>query len=87
MPAAIKHTKTTSSRSALLILIVANFSSRSSRYNRTVRLDHAANVLVISSSSTVRVMFAVTVITTMTFTVGATLADQAAWAIILALIL
>ena len=33
MPAAIKHTKTTSSRSALLILIVANFSSRSSRYN------------------------------------------------------
>ena len=32
MPAAIKHTKTTSSRSALLILIVANFSSRSSRY-------------------------------------------------------
>jgi len=32
LPAAIKHTKTTSSRSALLILIVANFSSRSSRY-------------------------------------------------------
>lgn len=55
--------------------------------DRTVRLDHAANVLVISSSSTVRVMFAVTVITTMMFTVGATLADQAAWAIILVLIL
>gem|GEM_PF-3773580 len=37
MPAAIKHTKTTSSRSALLILIVANFSSRSSRY---ILMDH-----------------------------------------------
>ena len=34
MPAAIKHTKTTSSRSALLIQIVANFSSRSSRYSK-----------------------------------------------------
>lgn len=45
--------------------------------SRTVRLNQAANVLVISSSSTVRMMF----------TVGATLADQAAWAIILVLIL
>ncbi|QXT37984.1 hypothetical protein KV697_14275 [Sphingomonas sanguinis] len=39
----------------------------------TVRLNQAANVLVISSSSTVRMMF----------TVGATLADQAAWAILI----
>ena len=50
MPAAIKHTKTTSSRSALLILIVANFSSRSSRYRVTIAqasrdLDVHANVL------------------------------------------
>ena len=39
MPAAIKHTKTTSSRSALLILIVANFSSRSSRYRPMFAAD------------------------------------------------
>ena len=41
MAAAIKHTKTTSSRSALLILIVANVSSRSSRYNGTELTSNA----------------------------------------------
>jgi hypothetical protein len=33
LPAIIKHTKTAPSWSALLILIVASFSPRSSRYN------------------------------------------------------
>jgi hypothetical protein len=33
LPATIKHTTTKPSRSALLILIVASFSPRSSRYN------------------------------------------------------
>jgi hypothetical protein len=34
LPATIKHTTTKPSRSALLILIVASFSPRSSRYSR-----------------------------------------------------
>jgi len=52
LPAAIKHTKTTSSRSALLILIVANFSSRSSRYIGTgvaIVIAAAANLIAVNA--------------------------------------
>ncbi|UNK81425.1 hypothetical protein MNQ96_04460 [Sphingopyxis granuli] len=54
MPATSKHIKTAPSRSALLILIVANFSSRSSRYTSDTKTVDPKLVTLIAKAHRAR---------------------------------